>query len=82
MTMIRSNKFAFSTKSAMAAQRTEKYKEMSSIVRNDSSAVRDTSTRGQMGHRSTVVSDEVNVISIETDFDEEARELYEWSQFL
>jgi len=63
----------------MAAQRTEKYKEMSSIV-NSSSVTDKSSTRGQK-YRSTV-SDEVNVISIETDFDKEARELYEWSQFL
>jgi len=28
------------------------------------------------------LADDVNVMSIEPDFDREARELYEWSQFL
>jgi len=59
------------TKSAKssASERTERYIEMS--------AGGYPSARGpKLGH-------EVNVISIETDdFDQEARELYEWSQFL
>ena len=62
--------FAFRTKSAksVASERTEKYLEMS--------------TGYPSPRKEAQLADDVNVMSIEPDFDREARELYEWSQFL
>lgn len=58
------------TKSAksIASERTEKYIEMS--------------TRYSSPRKGAQLADDVNVMSIEPAFDREARELYEWSQFL
>ena len=61
---------AFRAKSAksVASERTEKYLEMS--------------TGHPSPRKEAQLPDDVNVLSIEPDFDQEARELYEWSQFL